>query len=257
MLFQFCTVFYWKQVEECLLMMRIYRENSWRLRYKVRSSSVKNANAFNSSLVTRNGSLYCSAQHLISPITTNTKDPAPARRRPNTMIGTSDNEHDGKNQAFLIHKGHLANIMSVYPPVETFTLSEGWDDIEGGSRAFGTAVQELVHRNPILSSHLEKRKDGLYAVRGTYPPETHQFAKTTQVAAGAHDLETLEGRQIFIQSELEPIVFDPNRKFCNMEIKNKTPLFDAHLFCINGTNMACYLIRARMHSQISVHSTTC
>ena len=157
------------------------------------------------------------------------------------------------DNALLLHKGKYATLIRDFPRVETFTLSQGWNDQKAS--AFVAAVQRVARENPVLTSHLEVRQGGaIYAVTGTYPPEQHSFVTVTDVSDDVHpaDLQTQAERLDFMHQHVSPLIGKSEQN----DYKTKCPIFEVHLFRFSQGYACSYvaishsIVDARTYYQI-------
>ena len=144
---------------------------------------------------------------------------------------TEDHSISSKKEMMLIHNGEFAKQIPFLPRVETSTLSSGWDDDK--VLAFVKAVKQVVIENPILTSHLVKKKNGIYACPGTHSPEKHKFVTVVDESEpgdeiNIQDLKTTKERLDFVQKYVSSKLGDKNTAAEN-DIKTKCPLFHAYL----------------------------
>lgn len=149
-------------------------------------------------------------------------------------------DNTNSSSLHLIHKGNYANLIKCLPRVETFTLSNGWNEYKAA--AFTNAVKEVVNQNPILTSHLVWKKNAVYACPGTYTTEHHSFVTVEEdpsvdiEALGSHD-----ARWRFINEQLAHRVGATKKTTATSDIKTKRPLFHAYLFKFANGHV-CYYI---------------
>ena len=148
-----------------------------------------------------------------------------------------------KKEMMLIHNGEFAKAIPVLPRVETSTLSVGWDDDK--VQAFVKAMKQVVIENPILTSHLIKKKNSIYACPGTFSPEKHKFVTVVDESESGdniniRDLKSTKERLDFIQQFISSKLGDKKSSGSN-DIKTKCPLFHAYLFRFSD-GYACYHI---------------
>lgn len=156
---------------------------------------------------------------------------------------TEDHNISSKKEMMLIHNGEFAKQIPFLPRVETSTLSTGWDDDK--VLAFVKAVKQVVIENPILTSHLVRKKNSIYACPGTYSPEKHKFVTVVDESEpgdglNIQDLKTTKERLDFVQKCVSSKLGDKNTAAEN-DIKTKCPLFHAYLLRFSD-GYACYHI---------------
>eukprot|EP00984_Skeletonema_dohrnii_P018186 scaffold8428_cov120-Skeletonema_dohrnii-CCMP3373.AAC.2 len=141
---------------------------------------------------------------------------------------------------YLIHKGTYAKLIKyVLPRVETFTLSNGWNDDK--ALAFTNAVEEVVNQNPILTSHLVWEKNAVYACPGTFTSNSSFVTVEEDLSVDVEAFGSHDARWRFINEQLTHKVGAARKTTAANDIKAKRPLFHAYLFKF-ANGHACYYI---------------
>jgi len=145
-----------------------------------------------------------------------------------------------KQKSFLVHKGKFAQVLPMYPKVESFTLAHGWS--QDMKSRFPCAVQRVIDINPILSGRVTKTSTGKIVV------QTGMSAFKNQEHSRVVDISTIVTRSPvgLLQNEMFEYIHEhvyPHLKsaptLVRDEIKGKLSLFDATLFLLPDDHV-CY-----------------